>query len=194
MHPIYSKKDTFSKKAKEKNYPARSVFKLQEINKKFKIIKPGTTVLDLGASPGSWTMYCAEELKGKGKIVAVDIKDIKNDILKIKNIEFYKMSIFDDKIFNLGEFDVLLSDAAPNTTGIREVDHARQIELVKRVIEIAKTNLKRGGNVVCKVFEGAEMRNIINEFKKLFKKALLYKPEASRKESREIYLIGLKKI
>ena len=179
-----------TEKAKKENYPARSVYKLKEIQKKFKLIKNGDRVLDLGASPGSWFLYASELIGNKGKIVGIDLKEL--NIKKLpKNGEFYILDIFESSIVQDEYFNVILSDMAPSTTGVKNLDAFKSFELCKEALEIAKKRLKKNGSFVCKIFQGEDFESFIKMVKKLFAKYKIFKPDSCRKNSKEIYLIGI---
>ncbi|MFH1392531.1 MAG: RlmE family RNA methyltransferase [bacterium] len=182
--------DSFSIKAKKQGYPARSVFKLKQIDQKYKIIKTGNKILDLGASPGSWVLYASEIIGKKGGITAVDINALKIKLLP--NLKFIKHDIFNPEIFSLiqKKFDVVLSDLSPSTSGIKDIDEQRSFELSKRALQIAKKFLKKDGNFVCKVFEGEKSNELFNQIKKCFDFSKRFRPTATRKRSKEIYIIA----
>ncbi len=189
--------DKWAKKAKEKGYPARSVFKLMEIQEKYKIIQKGNIVLDLGASPGSWSKYVLSIVGEKGKVIGIDILPIK---ISHPNFYFIQKDVFeledrDFKILGIEKFDVLLSDMAPKTTGDKFGDHVRSVRLAEKALEIAKNYLKEGGSFVVKVFEGEKISSLKKQIEKCFKSVKFFKPKSSRKESKEIFIIaqGFKK-
>ena len=139
--------DKWAKKAKEKGFPARSVFKLEEIQKKYRILNPGFVVLDLGCAPGSWSKFAAKEVGTKGKVVGVDLQEVK---VSLPNFVFLQKDAFllqkrDFEAFGIRNFDVILSDMAPKTTGDKFGDHVRSVELAKKAFELAKELLKKGG-------------------------------------------------
>lgn len=189
-----SLKDYFYYKAKKEKYPARSVYKLEEIDKKYHIIKNGHKVLDLGASPGSWTKYCSAKVGEKGLVVGIDKEKPKLDLPG--NTVFIQEDIFKldiEKVKELSpQFDVVLSDLAPSTTGTREVDQARSIELVRQAFNIARQVLKENGNFVCKVFQGPDVKNFIDDIRPRFDWIKTAKPMGSRKESFEVYIVGFR--
>jgi 23S rRNA (uridine2552-2'-O)-methyltransferase len=183
----YSQTDTYSKKAKKENYPARSIYKLQEIDQKYKIIEEGNRVLDLGCAPGSWLLYLSKKAGYDGKIIGVDINDLKIEIPQ--NVFFVKESIIK---FETGEkFNVVVSDLAAHTTGIEFSDVEETLELCYKALEVAKKALLKGGNFLCKVFEGEGTDNFFKEVKKNFEFTKRFKPKASRKQSREMYIVGM---
>jgi 23S rRNA (uridine2552-2'-O)-methyltransferase len=183
----YSKKDFYTKKAKEENYPARSVYKLKEINEKYRIFKYGDKVLDLGCAPGSWMLYIARNVGDRGRVVGLDIDNIKINLPK--NAEFIKGDIMKIKID--GMFDVIVSDLAPSTSGIGFADVEGSLLLCERSFEITKEVLKSGGNFLCKMFEGEGTDEFFKKAKQYFKFIKIFRPKATRKGSREIYIVAM---
>lgn len=181
--------DPFTKKARKENYEARSIYKLSEIDKKERILASGQCILDLGAAPGSWTQYCLEKIN-KGKVIAVDISPIN---VTDPRLTFLHKSIETADIashLSGGKADVVLSDMAPNTSGIPDRDIALSLELAELALNTAKSYLKPGGDFIVKVFMGQGFEQFNAEMKKSFSKVRLLRPESVRKQSREIYLIG----
>lgn len=186
MYRKYLQDEYYTQKAKQDKYPARSIYKLQQIDEKFNLIRKGDKILDLGCAPGSWLLFISKKVKDEGRVVGVDVVDLKIEIPK--NAKFIKSDIMN---FSIGvKFDVVVSDLAPNTSGIHFVDAENSIEYSERAFEIAKTNLKKGGNFICKIFEGEGINDFFKKIKQSFSFVKRYKPMASRKESREIYIIG----
>ena len=183
----FSKKDFYTKKAKQENYPARSVYKLEEIDKKFNLIKKGDRVLDLGCAPGSWLLYITRKAT---MITGIDVRGLEIEIPK--NAEFIKADVmeFIPNEVEEGKYDIVVSDLAPNTSGIHSIDVEKSLEFGERALEIAEKVLVDGGNFLCKIFEGDGSKKFFQEVKDNFEIAKIYKPKASRKESREIYIIG----
>ncbi|ADP77274.1 23S rRNA Um-2552 2'-O-methyltransferase [Methanothermus fervidus DSM 2088] len=188
------KKDYYYRLAKKEKYYSRAAYKLIQLNKKFKLIRRGNVVLDLGAAPGGWSQVAIKLVGSKGKVVAVDIKKMKP--LKYENFSFIQGDFTDPKIqkkikeITEGGVDVIISDASPSLSGIKDLDHIRSIELCKSVINIAKNVLKRGGNLVVKVFQGPEFKNLLDELKNEFKYVKASKPPSSEKSSAEIYVVA----
>ena len=178
---MLNRKDSYFHKAKREGYFARSAYKLLEINKKYKLIKHGDKVLDIGCSPGSWTQVAFE--LGAERVVGIDLTLSK---IRDKKFEFihgnFEIVDIDDK------FDVVLSDVAPSTTG--HMDAEISIDLSERAFETAKKVLKKNGNFVCKVFQGKGFEELIRKIRKDFEFFKISKPKASRKSSRETYIIG----
>ena len=192
------KADFFTKKAHSEGYPARSVYKLEEINSTHRIIKPGDTVLDVGAAPGSWTLFTHRELiKGRGKIVSCDLNPLSLDPVPPTGIEFTGDAFSKEiraKLVDEGPYDAIISDAAPMTTGNRIVDTSRSEYLAEQVVMLAEEQLKTHGNLVIKIFQGGGEQEILKRMRTIFKKAKAFKPKASRDDSFEIFLIGLDKV
>ncbi len=185
------RRDYFYRKAKEEGYRSRAAFKLKQINEKFKIITKGDAVVDLGAAPGGW-LQVAKELSG-GKVIGVDILPIE----KMEGVETIRGDIrLDETVGKIMEkigksgADVVICDAAPNLTGNWSYDHARSIDLASSALECAKKILKPGGKFAVKVFQGDLFPGFLDEAKHSFVKVRAFSPEASRKQSAEIYVIG----
>jgi len=187
------KKEYFYNEAKRKGYRSRSAFKLKQIQNKFKIIKKTDFVLDLGAAPGGWSQVSNEIIGKNGKIIGIDLLNIK----PIDGIQFLQEDITEKstilkiiKIVGENGVDVLLSDMSPNISGNYSIDHANSIHLCKQSLNLVDKILKDNGNFLCKLFMGEEFDDFIKIFKNKFKNVKLYSPPASRKSSSEIYLIG----
>lgn len=188
--------DSLTERAKKENYPARSVYKLKEIRKKFKVIRKGDTVLDLGCAPGSWLLYAAQAAGGGGKVVGVDLKPL--EIPLPENAAVVCADIH-DIMKDLGQyaeggFHAVLNDMAPATTGRKDVDAARSYELCAVALQCARTLLSENGCFVCKIFQGQEFKTFEKEVKSIFAETRMFKPESCRKASKEIYIIGKGKI
>lgn len=193
----YNPRDHYFRKAKEQNFAARSVFKLEEIDQKLKIVKPGNIVLDLGAAPGSWSQYCSKKIGPSGRVLGVDLTEI---TVKLPNATFIQADLRDlnlEQVFTehgfTPPFDLVISDMAPKTTGIRMTDQARSVELVELALEKARLFLKPGGHFVAKLFHCDEFNAIRDAIKKDFERFDAVKPDSTRKISKEIFLVGLKK-
>lgn len=193
----YNPRDHYFRKAKQENFAARSVFKLEEIDKKYKIFKPGQTVLDLGASPGSWSQYASKSVGDKGRVLGVDLSPV---TVKLNNAVFIQADLRDlnlEEIFKehgiTPPFDLVLSDMAPKTTGIRMTDQARSMELCELALDVARRFLKKDGHFVCKLFHSDDFGKLRDEIKKTFAKCEAVKPDSTRKISKEIFLVGISK-
>jgi 23S rRNA (uridine2552-2'-O)-methyltransferase len=189
MYRKGKKQDFYTKLAKEQGYPARSVYKLKEIDEKYKIIKKGDRVMDLGCFPGSWLIYISQKVGDKGSVIGVDIEEIKT--IKRPNVLFIKKDIFDFKNSDVkGKFQAIVSDLAPKTSGSKFLDSAKSLELSEMSFEIAKLFLLPGGNFICKIFEGESSRDFFEKVKKHFVFLKRFRPKATAKESREFYIIA----
>lgn len=188
--------DHYAQRAKKEKYPARSVYKLQEIQSKFRLIKKGNRVLDLGCSPGSWLLLAAQLTTGSGQVVGIDLKPV--TIQLPGHISVYTGDILADPdplIARIGtDYHVVLSDMAPATSGQKDMDAARSYHLCQAALATAERVLLPGGNFVCKIFQGAEFKEFSASVKQSFKQHKIFKPRSSRKASKEIYIIGMGKI
>lgn len=193
----YKEADYWTKKAFSENYPARSVYKLEEMNNKFNLFSKSDKVLDLGAAPGSWTVFVLRYLNDDGRITSVDLKPL-DDAVYDERLKFFQGDMYDSQILKsvkeLGPYDAVICDAAPATTGNKTVDTARSSGLVELALYYAQEQLKTGGNFVVKIFQGGDQQIHLQEMRKIFKKAKVFKPEACRSSSFETYLLGLGKI
>lgn len=189
------KADFYTQRAHKEGYPARSVYKLEEINSTSRLIKPGDTVLDVGAAPGSWTLYTHRVLlKERGKIVSVDLNPLSLDpipptVTALVGDAFSKE--IRARLVEEGPYDAIISDAAPMTTGNRIVDTSRSEYLAEQVVMLAEEQLKTHGNMVIKIFQGGGEQDVLRKMRTIFAKAKAFKPKASRDDSFEIFLIGL---
>ena len=187
--------DHYARRAKKEKLPARSVYKLKEMQQKYNLIKKGDRVLDLGCAPGSWLLYAAELTGNRGQVVGIDLKTVTAkvpshvkvytaDILTLDN-EFYKTEG--------RNFNVVISDMAPSTTGSKHVDSARSFNLCQAALSIVQKVLVPGGSFVCKIFQGEDFKEFSDSVRIAFNKCKIFKPQSSRKASREIYIVGLSK-
>ena len=187
--------DHYFHKAKRDGYVARSAYKLEEIDKKNKLLRQGNLVLDLGCSPGSWLQYAAGKVGEKGQVLGVDLKAVKLSLPK--NVKVLQADIFEMTVKHLeingGMVDVILSDMAPKTTGIRDMDAQRSFALNQQVLELSGDLLRPYGALLVKAFQGAPLEKLRREFSNSFAQVKLCKPKSSRSESVEIFLLGLSK-
>jgi len=186
-----TRRDRFHQKAKKQGFLARAVFKLTELDAQFKLFKPGQRVLDLGCAPGSWLQYAREQVGDKGILVGLDRAPLRGEVGGARVVVGDVLTI-DPKVLlgDLTAFDVVLSDMAPDTSGIRQVDQARSEALFERALEIATLVLAPGGNFVGKLFQGPEFKNLIEAVRGKFAVAKTAKPESSRQISIEQYVVG----
>ena len=182
--------DHYFKEARKQGYAARSAFKLEEMDRKFRLLRKGQRVLDLGCAPGSWLQYAAKRVLPEGSLTGVDLKPVKINLPD--QVRTFQKDIYmlDETIFESSQFDLVLSDMAPDTTGIPSVDSQRSYDLNAQALLLAKRHLKSGGTLVVKVFQGEPLNQLKSDFRSSFNSFKLFKPKSSRSESVEIYLLG----
>jgi 23S rRNA (uridine2552-2'-O)-methyltransferase len=187
--------DHYTRQAKKERFPARSVYKLQEIQKKYNVIKKGNNVLDLGCAPGSWLLYSADLVGSAGRVIGIDLVPVTVNIPPHVRIYTGDILLMNDDFFkSLGtDFNVVISDMAPPTTGNKFVDSARSFNLCQSALSIAQMTLNTGGSFVCKIFQGEDFNTFIDSVRSVFKNHKIFKPKSSRKASKEIYVIGFEK-
>ncbi|MDR0803996.1 MAG: RlmE family RNA methyltransferase [Rickettsiales bacterium] len=183
--------DPYVARAAAEGWRARAVYKLTEINEKYRFLKNGQTVVDLGAAPGSWSQYIAKTFP-KSKIIAMDLLEIK----PIPGVEFYQGDFTEQAALDwlnskTESVDVVLSDMAPNTTGHQKTDHLRQMVLLEYAWDFARQTLKEGGTFVAKSFTGGTTDELLREIKRRFRSVHHIKPPASRSDSVEMFIVGL---
>ena len=184
------RRDVYVRQSKVDGYRARSAYKLIEINEKFKIFKGGMCVLDIGAAPGSWSQYVSKTVKN-GKIISVDLKKMEKieNTIQIKG-DFTTQETQDDIKNHLSkEFDVVMSDMAVNTTGIKNIDSIQTGELCKEAMIFSKDVISNNGFFISKIFMGSTFNEIVALGKKIFKEVKVFKPKSSRKDSKESFII-----
>ena len=188
-----ARRDQYRRLAKDQGYRARSAYKLLQINRSYNIIKKGDKVVDLGCAPGGWLQVAMKEVGSSGKVIGADLKQV----TPVAGATILQGSIEDPNVLSkiaeiLGcKADVVLSDMAPNVSGVWDIDHARQISLSTIALGFVQQVLRVGGSSVFKVFEGDMLKEFKSELRKSFGKVLLSKPSASRQESSELYIICL---
>ena len=183
--------DAFFKKARSEGYAARSVFKLEEIDRKFRLLHPGDRVLDLGCRPGSWMQYAARTVGPHGSVVGIDRHQLPQPVPGARVIIGDIYATTDEELLSgLKAYDVVLSDMAPDTTGIRATDQARSAALVEEALSRAERMLAPAGRFVAKIFQGPDVEVIRKRMSARFSDVRLVKPEGSRQESTELYLVG----
>ena len=184
------RRDTYVRQSKVDGYRARSAYKLIEIDEKFKIFKGGLTVIDIGAAPGSWSQYAYKASKN-GKLISIDLKKMEpiGSSLQIQG-DFTKESIQEEiKKNTTSKVDLVMSDMAVNTTGIKNIDSIQTGELCKEAMIFAKDLLSKNGYFISKIFMGGTFNEIVAEGKKYFKEVKVFKPKSSRKDSKESFII-----
>jgi len=191
---VYNPRDSYWRRAKKEGYRSRASYKLIELNEKFKLLKRGDRVLDVGCAPGGWMQVALEIVGEKGFVYGVDIEKVESfhksnaeiiiaDISKAKGREL---------ILNKadGMLDAIISDIAPHTTGVKIADQAKSLELSKEAFRISKILLKESGNFLVKIFQGSDIKKFLEELKLNFREVKITKPEATRKGSAEVYIVG----
>jgi len=189
--------DHYSKRARAERYPARSIYKLEEIDRRVRLIRPGFSVLDLGAAPGSWTLYASKKVGPKGRVVAVDRAAL--TVGTPANVVYVQAdALAIDPPALLAEvggngFDAVISDMAPRTSGHRFVDQSRSFELFCRAVELAQALCRRGGGFVGKIFQGGDFDVARDRVREHFEEVRVIRPASVRSESYEVYLVGLRR-
>jgi 23S rRNA (uridine2552-2'-O)-methyltransferase len=188
--------DEFVKRAQREGYRARAAYKLMEIDDKDHLIKPGMVIVDLGSAPGSWSQVAMQRLQGKGRVFALDILEMQ----PVPGVEFLQGDFREDSVLAQlesklegGQVDLVISDMAPNISGINVTDQARVAHLAELALEFAKDWLKPGGHLLVKVFAGSGFDDNLKAMREIFEQVVTRKPKASRDRSSEIFLLGLKK-
>ncbi len=186
--------DHYTRRARSEKWLARSVYKLEEIDKKYKLIRQGHRVLDLGCCPGSWSQYCLKKVGSQGDVAGIDLEGLAP--LSVPHFRFIQGDILElDPEWlaeEIGPRDLVISDMAPRTTGIKVADASRSLELGNRALAIALILLKKEGHFLCKVFQGEDQETFAKEVGCCFDQMRLIRPSAVRKKSKEIYLLGLR--
>jgi 23S rRNA (uridine2552-2'-O)-methyltransferase len=188
------KNEEYYKKAKKQDYRSRASFKLLQLNRKYKIIKKGDSVIDLGAAPGGWSQVALEAVGEDGLVVAVDLNRMKSfpeeNFWSIKGDFTHEETLDEIKRTLQGKAQVIISDAAPKLSGIKDLDQLRCIDLALTVLQISDTILKYKGNIIMKVFQGEGYPELLSEVKTKFQTVKTTKPPSSRKKSGEMYVVG----
>ena len=187
--------DHYFKKARKEGFAARSAFKLKEINQKFKIIKSGNRVLDLGCFPGSWMQYISLVIGDKGLVIGIDRTKL---IIPIRENMRFVQSDINDIDFSAHKsfvdcYDAICSDMAPNTTGIKNVDSERSLQLCQTALLIAQHKLRRRGSTLVKILRGGSFERLLHQMREEYKTVKIIKPKSSRSESKEVFVLGVNK-
>jgi 23S rRNA (uridine2552-2'-O)-methyltransferase len=185
--------DPFVKQAQKDGYRSRSAYKLIELNEKDKLIRPGMRIMDLGSAPGGWSQVAGKLAGDRGRVLATDILSMD----ELKNVDFIQGDFTEDAVVQRvldwlagARFDLIISDIAPNITGIDSADQARSIYFLELALDTVRKTLKPGASFVAKMFQGSGSDQYLRELRTHFAKVLIRKPAASRKESREVYLVA----
>ena len=186
-------RDPYVQRARKEGWRSRAVFKLEQIDQKERLLKPGMVVVDLGSAPGGWSQYVTGKLRGNARIIAVDLLPMDT----LPDVEFVQGDFRDDAVFEalldaVGEegADLVMSDMAPNISGTKAVDQPRSMYLVELALDMARRVLKPGGSLVCKVFQGEGFDELVRDARNSFERVRVIKPKASRAGSREVYLVA----
>ncbi|BBO77359.1 ribosomal RNA large subunit methyltransferase E [Desulfosarcina widdelii] len=187
--------DHYTRQAKKENFAARSVYKLQEIQKKYSILSRGARVLDLGCAPGSWLQFAARQVGPGGLVVGIDLTPVTIQLPETVTVITGDVANLEGHLAELGQarFDAVLSDMAPATTGNRHVDQARSLGLCEMALYIAENHLVPGGHFVCKIFQSGDTKTFTEAVKSRFQRQNALRPKSTRKTSREVFIIGLQK-
>jgi len=186
--------DHYFHRAKKEHYLARAVYKLEEIHGKHQLLRPGNRVLDLGAAPGSWMQLTSRIVGPQGLLLGVDLKVIDHPFpshVVVLQGDIFDATFIEELQRKFAPFDVILSDMAPATSGIRVADSARSALLFERTLELVKLMLRPQGHFLSKIFQGSEFHDLLLQVKKMFSRVKVVKPDASRKESKEIYILAM---
>jgi len=186
----YFQGDKYNSLAKKDGYRSRAAYKLIQIQKEFNLIQPGDTLLELGSAPGGWSQVASKIINDSGSITAIDVLPMK----KIKYVNFHQIDLVDIEKLNLKKMSIVLSDIAPNISGVSFIDTANMNSLLEIEISIVDKFLQIGGKYLCKCFEGDSLDFLAENLKDRFKFVKRLKPEASRSISRELYVLGIEKI
>ena len=191
----YNPKDYYFHKAKQENYAARSAFKLEEMDQRFKIVRPGQQILDLGAAPGSWSQYASRKVGARGRVLGIDLQKI---TIRLPNAVFIQADIRDMSLPDVMKkngfeppFDIVMSDMAPKTTGIRVTDQARSLELFEIALDAARRYLRAGGTFIAKLFHSEDFESFRATLRQEFERVEVLRPKSTRKESKEVFLVGM---
>ncbi len=185
--------DPYVKRAHDEGWRSRAAFKLEEIQKTDRLLRPGMTVVDLGAAPGGWSQYAARALAGKGRVIAMDLLEMP----AIAGVEFLQGDFNDEavlarllELLGADKVDLVMSDMAPNMMGIAEVDHDRSMNLVELAVDFAAQTLRPGGDFLSKVFQGRGFQPLVSQLRQQFETVNIRKPKASRARSAEVYVLA----
>jgi 23S rRNA (uridine2552-2'-O)-methyltransferase len=191
---LYQRPDSFTKAAKAQGYPARSVFKLEEIDHRVRLLRAGQRVLDLGAAPGSWSMYAAKKIGPSGKLLAIDLSEINVSLgPSAVALQGDALALGNDALAMFAPYDVVLSDMAPSTSGNKDADQARSFELFMRALAVADALGAPGGSFVGKLFMSGDFVAARDALRALFDEVKTIKPEGTRSSSVEVFLIGMRR-
>lgn len=196
-HNPYARADAATQRARKEGYPARSVYKLEEIDRRCSLLRPGQRVLDLGCAPGSWLLYAAKKVGGQGRVRGIDLSALEvalpGNAAAMVGDALQPSAEVDAFLAELAPYDVVLSDMAPATTGTTFADQARSAELVERTLDVAERWLAPGGAWVAKLFMSEAIVDLRKRIRSMFEEERILRPEGTRSVSYEVFLVGLRK-
>jgi 23S rRNA (uridine2552-2'-O)-methyltransferase len=185
--------DPYVQRAHAEGWRSRAAFKLEEIQRSDRLLRPGMTVVDLGAAPGGWSQYAARLLSGRGRVIALDVLEMSS----LPGVEFLQADFSEEtalarlrSVLDGSKVDLVMSDLAPNMTGMSDVDHDRSMHLVDLAVEFAEQTLRPGGDLLMKVFQGREFQPLVARLRRAFESVKVRKPKASRARSAEVYVLA----
>jgi 23S rRNA (uridine2552-2'-O)-methyltransferase len=191
----YAFQDHYFHKAKKEHFLARAVYKLDEIQKRYHLLKRGNRVLDLGAAPGSWLQLTSGIVGSRGIVIGIDIKSIDHSFpgnVVLLQRDIFEPGFAEELAGTYPPFDLVLSDMAPATSGIRVADSARSALLFEQALRVARMTLKENGHFLAKIFQGSDFDELLQEVKGAFHQVKVVRPAASRKQSKEVYILGMR--
>jgi len=188
----YAGADARTRAAKAQGYPARSVFKLDEIDRRVRLLHPGQRILDLGAAPGSWALYASQRVGERGRILAIDIQEIHQAFAaNVRVVQGDALDLSNDLLAAEGPYDVVLSDMAPNTSGNKLRDQARSFELFMRAVEVSAAFARSGASFVGKIFMSGDFQQARTAVAALYERVQVIRPETTRSQSTELFMVGV---
>ena len=188
----YEKPDARTKAAKEQGFPARSVFKLEEIDRRVKLLRGGQRVLDLGAAPGSWSLYASQKVGAGGRVVAIDLQEIRQAFApNVTVLQGDALTVENETLAQFAPYDVVLSDMAPNTSGNKMRDHAYSFELCMRAMDVAAALGKAGSHFVAKIFMSEDFAQARKAAGERYERCQVIRPDGTRQQSSEVFIVGM---
>ena len=191
----YAFQDHYFHKAKKEHFLARAIYKLDEIQKRYKVLRPGNRVLDLGAAPGSWLQLTSGIVGPKGMVIGIDLKTIDHafpgNVVTLQR-DIFEPGFAEELAGEYAPFDVVLSDMAPATSGVRVADSARSALLFEQAFLVARITLKQNGHFLAKIFHGTDFHDLLQEVKRAFTQVKVVRPAATRKQSKEVYILAMR--
>jgi 23S rRNA (uridine2552-2'-O)-methyltransferase len=188
----YEKPDARTKAAKEQGFPARSVFKLEEIDRRVQLLRGGQRVVDLGAAPGSWALYASQRVGASGRVLAIDLQEIRQSFPpNVKVVQGDALELTNEALGEFAPYDVVLSDMAPNTSGNKVRDQAYSFELCMRAMDVALALGKPGSHFVAKIFMSNDFQHARKAVTERYEKSQVIRPDGTRQQSSEVFIVGM---